>query len=66
MEAARTSETSVDIYLATWKYIPQDYELHTHSCENLKSHNGLFVNLTTLPQTHRIIIALDGGLTVNT
>jgi hypothetical protein len=29
MEAARTSETSVDIELRTWQYIPKDSELHT-------------------------------------
>jgi hypothetical protein len=29
--AAGTSETSVDIYLTTWQYIPQDSELHS-SC----------------------------------
>jgi hypothetical protein len=28
MEAARTSETSVDIQLRTWQYIPEDSELH--------------------------------------
>jgi hypothetical protein len=28
MEAARTSETSVDIQLITRQYIPQDSELH--------------------------------------
>jgi hypothetical protein len=38
MEAANTSETSVDIDLRTWQYIPEDSELHTHRCENLKSH----------------------------
>jgi hypothetical protein len=27
MEAARTSETSVDIDLRTWQYIPEDSEL---------------------------------------
>jgi hypothetical protein len=26
-EAARTSETSVDIQLRTWQYIPEDSEL---------------------------------------
>jgi hypothetical protein len=41
MEAARTSETSVDIQLRTWQYIPEDSELHTRSCENLKSHRIL-------------------------
>jgi hypothetical protein len=39
MEAARISETSVDIQLRTWQYIPQDSELHTRRRENLKSHN---------------------------
>jgi len=29
MEAARTSETSVDIQLRTRQYIPEDSELHT-------------------------------------
>jgi hypothetical protein len=38
MEAARTSETSVDNYF-TRLYIPEDNsELHTRRCENLKSH----------------------------
>jgi len=39
MEAAHTSETSVDIQLRTQQYIPEDSELHTRHCENLKSHN---------------------------
>jgi hypothetical protein len=38
MEAARTSETSVDIQLRTRQYIPEDSELHTSRRENLKSH----------------------------
>jgi hypothetical protein len=38
MEAARTSETSVDNY-CTRQYIPEDKsELHTRRRENLKSH----------------------------
>jgi hypothetical protein len=38
MEAARTSETSVDNYF-TRQYIPEDKsEHHTHRRENLKSH----------------------------
>jgi hypothetical protein len=37
-EAARASETSVDIYLTTRQYIPEDSELHTRRRENLKSH----------------------------
>jgi hypothetical protein len=38
MEAAHTSETTVDIQIRTWQYIPEDSELHTHRRENLKSH----------------------------
>jgi hypothetical protein len=38
MEAARTSETSVDIQLRTRQYIPEDSEIHTRRRENLKSH----------------------------
>jgi hypothetical protein len=44
MEAARTSETSVDIQLRTRQYIPEDSELHTRRRENLKSHNGPIVH----------------------
>jgi hypothetical protein len=39
MEAARTSETSVDNYF-TRQYTPEDKsELHTRRRENFKSHN---------------------------
>jgi hypothetical protein len=38
MEAARTSERSVDIQLRTQQYIPEDSELHTRCRENLKCH----------------------------
>jgi hypothetical protein len=37
VEAARTSETSVDIYLTTLQYIPEDSELHIRRRENLQS-----------------------------
>jgi hypothetical protein len=38
MEAARTSETSIDNYF-TRQYIPEEKpELHTRPRENLKSH----------------------------
>jgi hypothetical protein len=45
MEAARTSETSVDIKLRTRQYIPEDSELHTRHLENLKSHNRYTVEI---------------------
>jgi hypothetical protein len=42
MEAARTSETSVDNYF-TRQYIPEDKsELHTRRRENLKSHKTIY------------------------
>jgi hypothetical protein len=34
MEAARISETSVDIQLRTWKYIPEHSELQSFTCFN--------------------------------
>jgi serine kinase of HPr protein (carbohydrate metabolism regulator) len=43
MEAARTSETPVDIQLRILQYIPEDYELHTRRRKNLKSHIGRLV-----------------------
>jgi hypothetical protein len=38
MEAARISETSVDIQLRTRQYISEDSDLHTRRRENLKCH----------------------------
>jgi hypothetical protein len=40
MEAARTSETLVDIQLRTRQYITEDSELHTRRRKNLKSHRN--------------------------
>jgi hypothetical protein len=37
-EAASTSETSVNFYQTTRRYIPEDSHLHTRRRENLKSH----------------------------
>jgi hypothetical protein len=43
MEAARTSETSVDDYF-TRQYIPEDNsELHTRHHENLKSYDLVLI-----------------------
>jgi hypothetical protein len=45
MEAARTSETSVDNYFIR-QYIPEDNsELHTRRRENLKSHISLIAHV---------------------
>jgi hypothetical protein len=38
MDAARTSETSVDIDFTTRQYIAEDSELHTRRRYDLKSH----------------------------
>jgi hypothetical protein len=45
MEAARTSETSVDIKLRTRQYILEDSELHTRRRENLKSYKHKYTLL---------------------
>jgi hypothetical protein len=48
MEAARTSETSVDNYF-TRQCIPEDNsELHTHRRENLKSHVLYLIYITNI------------------
>jgi hypothetical protein len=41
MEAASTSETSVNFYRTTRRNIPEDSNLHTRCRENLKSHQTL-------------------------
>jgi hypothetical protein len=38
MEAASTSETSVNFYQTTQRSIPEDSHLHAHSRQKLKSH----------------------------
>jgi hypothetical protein len=38
MEAASTSETSVNLYQTTRRNYPEDSHLHTRHRENLKSH----------------------------
>jgi hypothetical protein len=54
METARTSETSVNIYLTTGQYIPEDCKLHTSRRENLKTHKIVHVNYTVLkPRANR-------------
>jgi hypothetical protein len=40
MEAARTSETSVNFYQTTWRHNPEDSHLRIHRRENLKSYSG--------------------------
>jgi hypothetical protein len=38
MEAARTSETLVNVYQNTRRYNPEDSHIRAHRCENLKSY----------------------------
>jgi hypothetical protein len=45
MEAARTSETLVQLYQTTLCYNPEDSHLHTHRRQNLKSYLGKFMSL---------------------
>jgi hypothetical protein len=42
MEAAKTSETSVNFYQTTRRNILEDSHLHTRRRKNLKSHPGSF------------------------
>jgi hypothetical protein len=39
MSAARTSDTSVNVYQTTRRNNPEDSHLHIHRRENLKSHS---------------------------
>jgi hypothetical protein len=41
MEAASTSETSVNFYKSTWRNNPEDSHLNTRRRENLKSHSSV-------------------------
>jgi hypothetical protein len=43
MEAARTSQTSVDIQLKTWQYIPEDSELHAVKHSHTELHWVIFL-----------------------
>jgi hypothetical protein len=37
MEAASTSETSVNLYETTWCSIPEDSHLHSHCCDEIST-----------------------------
>jgi hypothetical protein len=41
MDAVRTSETSVNIYLTTLQYIPEDSKLHTIYCSSFTGREQL-------------------------
>jgi hypothetical protein len=42
MEAICFSETAVETRRTTRRHIPEDYTLHNHRCENLKSYMKIF------------------------
>jgi hypothetical protein len=42
-EAVRPSEMSVNFNVTTRHYIPEDSKLHTCRCENLTSHEEVYV-----------------------
>jgi hypothetical protein len=50
--AVSTSEMTVNVYETTWHNIPEDSHLHTHRCDNLKSHNGEDID----PQVHKALL----------
>jgi hypothetical protein len=56
MEAASTSETSVNFYHTTWRNFLKDSHLHTRRRENLKSHLLAFVNHIFSSFIKRIIL----------
>jgi hypothetical protein len=41
METICCPETSVETQRTTRRHIPEDYTLHNHRCENLKSYNNI-------------------------
>jgi hypothetical protein len=70
MEAASTSETSINFYQTTRRYNPEDSHLHTHRRENLKSYRELgglkpvleAVEKTTIPTVTRNPVVNPGRL----
>jgi hypothetical protein len=60
MEAARTSETSVDILLRSRQYMPQDSELHTRRRVNLKS--PTWIQFTTLCPIFPLILFFNTSI----
>jgi hypothetical protein len=68
MEAARTSETSVNFYQTTRRYNPEDSHLRTHRRENLKSYlipivfNDTLSNVEVFREAqfeHTVVVGFD-------
>jgi hypothetical protein len=52
MEAASTSETSVNFYETTLRNSPEDSHLHTSQRENLTSHINIYICTTNFLTTY--------------
>jgi hypothetical protein len=52
MEAARTSETLVNVYQTTRRYNAEDSQLRTHRRENLKSYLGILLYILIQNSDH--------------
>jgi hypothetical protein len=52
MEAANTSETSVNFYQTTRRNNPEDSHFHSRCPENLKSHNVRTRSIVWIPTSH--------------
>jgi hypothetical protein len=48
MEAARTSETSVDVVLRIWQYIPEGSELQKHNSLCSELYSGIYCRVKLL------------------
>jgi hypothetical protein len=54
MEAASTSESSVNVYQTTQRYNPEDSHLRTHRRENLKSDLCVSIFLSDHMLPHKV------------
>jgi hypothetical protein len=58
MEAICSSEKSVETQRTTRRHIPEDYTLHNHRCENLKSYK-VYINDTATTIIVKTILNLQ-------
>jgi hypothetical protein len=58
MEVVRTSETSVNNYLTTRQYIPEDSKLHSRRRENLKSQNNVDAFIATPEAMNKLSVCV--------
>jgi hypothetical protein len=65
MEAARSSETSVNFYQTTWRYNPEHSNLRTHRRENLNSYLKSFGTLKCILPNPIAFLLLDCDTSVS-